>query len=144
MNSVYIVIVISMVSTLLMAGFAFLWHHEVRAREIVEYTLGNALAENIALKGEVEDLRMARDEARLQRDKLNRENQDLHEKLRTQESFYKLYVNENVELTDKIDTLTTLVKDLNAENETLQKAVSQAVIPVRPVRKPAKKEGASE
>jgi len=40
--------------------------------------------------------------------------------------------------------LTTLVKDLNAENETLQQAVSQAVIPVRPGRKPAKKEGGSE
>ncbi len=137
MNSVYILIVISIVSTLLMAGFAFLWHHEVRTREIVEHTLGDALAENLELKVE-------RDGARAQRDKLNRENQDLHEKLRTQESFYKLYVNENVELTDKIDTLTTLVKDLNAENETLQKAVSQAVIPGRPVRKPTKKEGVSE
>ncbi len=123
MNSVYILIAISIVSTLLMAGFAFLWHVEFKyaARQKAQsVTLG------------------------IQRDKLNRENADLHEKLRTQESFYKLYVNENVELTDKIDTLTTLVKDLNAENETLQQAVSQAVIPVRPVRKPAKKEGASE
>ncbi len=130
MNSVYILIAISIVSTLLMAGFAFLWHVEFKyaARQ---------KAQSVTLYTE-------RDEARLQRDKLNRENADLHEKLRTQESFYTLYVNENVELTDKIDTLTTLVKDLNAENETLQQAVSQAVIPVRPGRKPAKKEGGSE
>ena len=96
MNSVYIVIAVSIVSTLLMAGFAFLWHHEVRAREIVEHTLSNALAENMVLKGE-------RDGARLQRDKLNRENATLHTAL------------EKVQMT--------------------------APIPVRPVRKPAKKEG---
>ncbi len=96
MNSVYILIVISIVSTLLMAGFAFLWHHEVRAREIVEHTLGDALAENMVLKG-------ARDGARLQRDKLNHENATLHAAL------------EKVQMT--------------------------APIPVRPVRKPAKKEG---
>jgi len=54
-----------------MAGFAFLWHHEVRAREIVEHTLGNALTENLELKVE-------RNGARAQRDKLNRENATLH------------------------------------------------------------------
>ena len=106
MNSVYILRAICIVSTLLMAGFAFLWHHEVRAREIVEHTLGNALAENIALTGEIEDVRMARDEARTQRDKLNRENATLHTVL------------------EKVQVATP--------------------IPVRPVRKPAKKEGASE
>ncbi len=113
-----------------MLGFAFLWYSEQQAH--------TRAAKKVVRLG------MERDDARDQRDKLNRANQDLHEKLRTQESFYKLYVVENAALTDKIDTLTTLVKDLNAENETLQKAVSQAVIPTRPVRKPAKKEGVSE
>ncbi len=99
MNSVYIVIAVSIVSTLLMAGFAFLWHHEVRAREIVEHTLGNTLTENMVLKGE-------RDGARAQRDKLNRENATLH--------------------------------------TALEKAQGTTPIPVRPVRKLAKKEGGSE
>src|SRR6266571_7542737 len=77
MNSVYILIVISIVSTLLMAGFAFLWHHEVRTREIVEHAHGNALAENIALKGENADLSEALEKTRVLYNSILAKNADL-------------------------------------------------------------------
>jgi hypothetical protein len=117
--------------------FVLLWRREHDERVYFGYTLAGATAENTALQGDLLD-------ARSQREKLNRENADLRQRFHIQEGLYKNASDENKELTVKIGTLTTLVKDLSAENEALHKAAEQVYIPARPAPKRASLKKVSE
>jgi len=119
--------------------------YERGAREVTA-TLDTVRAENSTLTGAVENLRLARAEnlrisaqlaeARVQRDKLNRENDDLHEKLLNQRDSITRYQQEsehfmaqNAALNDALQEARTDIKALEMRTIELP-----SPIPARPRR----------
>ena len=84
-----------------------------------------------------------RDEARAQRDRLNNTCVMLKELLHTAAHDVQKYDDENAALKAQVEVLVGTVKQLNEENEQLQKAQEMAKIPARP-RDSRRKQQANE
>ena len=83
----------------------------------------------------LKQMQQQRDDARAQRDRLNRENAELVEKLELQKSYADVFAVENGTMKAQLLDIMHTVDRLTAENVDLQKRIDHATNTARPTTK---------